>query len=140
MQPSEIRDKLMAGEINPDQARKMFESVRQEKGVVVQKPQHPMPMKRQSFGQMADRQQLEMIRPDLGRNLVQLDAVHFYQRMKIEENVRHMVGVPSYAVIGFIDGLLDSIGYGLSEIAEDITFGVTRVIYRAGDGIKRGRL
>lgn len=140
MQPTEIRDMLMAGELSPDQARAMFEQARLSKppSAIEHKTHHPMPMKPPA--QMVDRGQLEMVRPDLARGLVQLDAQHFYKRMLIEENARNFVAVPAYAIIGVIDGLLDSIGYGISEIAEDITFGVTRTIYRAGDGIKRGKL
>jgi hypothetical protein len=140
MLPTEIRDKIMSGEIGPDEARAMFEAARASKGIVEHKTPHPMPMKRPPMGQMDNREQLAMIRPDLARGLVQVDAQHFYKRMLIEENARNIVAVPAYAIIGVIAGLLDSVGYGASERIEDITFGVTRCIYRAGDGIRRGKL
>jgi hypothetical protein len=78
-------------------------------------------------------------RPDLASNLSQLDAVHFYKREILEENVRHGVGLICYGLIGAIDGLLDSTMYGLSEIAEDLSFGGTRILYRFQDGIQRGK-
>lgn len=140
MLPTEIRDKLMAGELTPDQARAMFEEARASKAIE-HKPIHPMPLKPQpEMRQMTDRAQLAIIRPDLGRHLAQEDAVHYYKREMVAERTRHAVGLLAYGLIGVVDGLLDSLGYGVSEIAEDITYGVTRTIYRAGDGIRRGKL
>jgi hypothetical protein len=122
MNPLEIRDKMMAGELTPAQAKELFDQARAGKEVMVHKPPPIKPRLSQRVGPIEN-----------------IDDEHFYQRALLEEHVRHGTALMIYGMVGLVDGVLDGIAYGVSEITEDITFGVTRVLYRAKDGIARGK-
>jgi len=132
MTTAEIRDALMTGKITPDQAKAEFQALH--------KVQYPPPMKMPiPTHQINDRESLAAYNPRLAGQLANLDANHFYQRERVEEAARHAIGLFAYGLIGLVDGLADSAFYGLSELTEDVTFGVTRTIYRFKDGIQRGK-
>lgn len=132
----EIKRQLESGEITPQQAMEAFISKHKEA--------KPNPLKPKSIAfptaQVMDRQSLAQYRPDLAQNLANLDMRHYHQRMIVEEFARNSVALPAYAIIGVIDGIIDSTGFLVSEVVEDVAFGVTRTIFRFKDGIVRGKL
>jgi hypothetical protein len=65
---------------------------------------------------------------------------HYEKRMDLEEGVRHIIGLPVYGAIAGIDAVLDALGFGISEVVEDVTFTTGRVIYRARDGWRRSKI
>ena len=132
----EIIRKLKGGEITQQEAMRAF--------IDKHKTDKPNPIKPKGMtiptAQVMDRQSLAQYRPDLAQNLANLDMHHYHQRMIVEEFARNSVALPAYAIIGVIDGIIDSTGFLVSEVVEDVAFGVTRTIYRFKDGISRGRL
>lgn len=60
-------------------------------------------------------------------------------RLMFELKIRHLVGMPIHAIIGLIDGILEALAVGASEVAETATFAISRTTRRAADGIKRGK-
>ena len=154
MNSQEIRDRINKGDITPDQASLLFLQMREKRqrqirpitaernrktGVYEPKSSRlPVPGDRISRVQVADREGLALVRSDLAQAIQNRDAEHFYQRSYVEENVRHAVGLFAYGFIGAIDGLLDSAGYGLSEIVEDITFTIARTARKFREGLDRG--
>jgi hypothetical protein len=98
----------------------------------------PIPGDRISHVEIQDRASLAAVRADLAREIMQRDAEHFYQRSYVEESARHAVGLFAYGLIGFVDGIADSVGYGISELVEDVTFTAARTARKAIDGIQRG--
>lgn len=133
MKPMEIRDKLMAGELTPQQAKQLFEESREKK------THHPPPAK-MIHHEIQDRQALARVRGDLARHITQTDAKHYYDRVMLEEKTRHGIALIAYGLIGMADGVLDSAGYAISELAEDMAFTVSRTYYRVKDGWQRGKL
>lgn len=67
------------------------------------------------------------------------ENLHYDIRRDVEEGVRHLVGLPIYAVIAAIDAGIDALGYGISEITEDATFIASRTLRRAKAGWERGK-
>ena len=65
---------------------------------------------------------------------------HYEQRMDLEEGVRHALGLPVYGLIAGIDSIIDAIGFGITELCEDVTFTASRIIYRSKDGWERGKI
>lgn len=106
----DLRAKMAAGEVNA------LEAVQQAKAIYKPQP--------------------KIFRPFVMEGT---DEEHFARRMEIEENVRHGIGMIGYGIIGAVDGVIDTVSFGVGEIAEDIAFGITRVIYRIRDGIQRGK-
>jgi hypothetical protein len=98
----------------------------------------PIPGDMISHIEIQDRASLAAVRADLAREIMQRDAEHFYQRSYVEESARHAVGLFAYGLIGFVDGIADSVGYGISELVEDVTFTAARTARKAIDGIQRG--
>jgi hypothetical protein len=66
--------------------------------------------------------------------------LHYEQRMDLEEGIRHSLGLPVYGLIAGIDSIIDALGFGISEVVEDVTFTTGRVIYRAKDGWDRAKI
>lgn len=60
-------------------------------------------------------------------------------RLMFELKLRHLVGMPIHAIIGVIDGLLESGAVGVSEVAETATFLVSRTQRRMREGWRRGK-
>lgn len=60
-------------------------------------------------------------------------------RLMLELKIRHLVGMPIHVILGVIDGILEALAVGASEIAETATFAISRTTRRAADGIKRGK-
>ena len=65
---------------------------------------------------------------------------HYEKRMDLEEGVRHIIGLPVYGAIAGIDAVLDALGFGISEVVEDVTCTTGRVMYRARDGWRRSKI
>lgn len=140
MNPTEIRDKLIKGEITSEQAQKMWQE-RRQKMELAPVQQQGLTTKVESLPDMRqinDRTSLARVRADLAQEIIKRDAIHFAQREYVGETARHFIALPAYAVIGIADGALDSVGYGVAEFAEDISFMVSRTIRRLKEGWFRG--
>ena len=64
---------------------------------------------------------------------------HAQKRRDVEAGMRHLVGVPIHALIGIIDGLIDSATVLAGEVLEDATFFVSYSGKRMVDGWNRGK-
>jgi hypothetical protein len=83
-------------------------------------------------------QLLQNLHPVKAKILGHVQRDNFIDRQAIAEKNRHGVAFLAYGLFGLIDGALDATFYAASEIAEDVAFGVSRIIYRSQDGWKRG--
>ena len=113
LKPSEIRDLITQGKISPEQGMQMFQQSHKDNPKTLTKI-HP-------------------------QNLYARDQQHYITRMNLEENLRHISATPIYGAVGIADGILDGLIFGATELAEDISFGITRIIYRFRDGGERGK-
>ena len=112
--PSQIKNMLDQKEITPQQAIQMFQASNQEH---LSSP-------------------IVKIHP---HTLYTRDQQHYMTRMNLEENLRHYAALPIYGAVGIVDGILDGVIFGATEIAEDLSFGLTRIVYRFKDGWERGK-
>ena len=121
--PSSIRNKLQIGEIQPEQAVELFKGLHQEISPF-QEPQQVI--------------QLRRTRVELFNH--NNSDLHYEQRMDLEEGIRHAVGMPIYGAFAAVDAVIDAAGFIVGELVEDVTFTTTRIVYRARDGIERGKI
>lgn len=129
----EIKDALVKGEINHEQAITLFKKNTQ---VATKEP-----------AQVA-----EYLPPRPSQGVLVLQRIggelfnhnnadqHYEQRMDLEEGIRHAVGMPIYGAIAAVDAVVDAASFGITEIVEDATFLASRTIYRAKDGWQRGKI
>ena len=68
-----------------------------------------------------------------------LEQTHFEHRLDAKEGIYQPIGLVAYGFIGAVDAVVDSVFYFLGEMAEDVSFGSSRIIFRIQDGWKRGR-
>lgn len=68
-----------------------------------------------------------------------IEQTHFNHRLDAKEAVSQPIGLVAYGVIGAIDAVVDSAFYLIGELTEDVTFGVSRIVYRAESGWNRGK-
>lgn len=67
------------------------------------------------------------------------EGMHFGDRKKVENSVRHAVGTVIYGVVGVVDGVVDGVSFGISEVVEDASFLISRTITKAKEGWQRGK-
>ena len=125
--PSEVKAKLERGEITPQQAIELFKGTHQVTPVVYQGMEKPRAIVNLSR---------------VGRELFNHDNAdrHYEQRMDLGEGIRHVVSLPIYVAVEAVDGVVEALSYGVTEIVEDATFLASRTIYRARDGFNRGKI
>lgn len=88
---------------------------------------------------VSDRNELARVRSDLALVVEGVSMQHEYERQRIEEGARHVIALPAVALLGVADGALEAVGYGISELAETITYTITRTARRVKEGFERGR-
>lgn len=118
LSPRDVRDLAEEGRITPEQAGQMFQLIRSN-------------------------------RPDIGDMQIKQKRFTFNQkappgyyheiRKEKERKARHIVGTPVYIAAGMADGIMDGIIYLAGELAEDISFGISRTKKRVKDGWERGK-
>jgi hypothetical protein len=125
-----IKELVSLGKLNPDQGLQALSLIRPSE-IMVHQPQriNPLGIAVQAIGR------------GVSETFNHNNALeHYEKRMDLEEGFRHILGLPVYGLIAGIDAILDAVGFGISEIAEDITFTTGRIIYKSKDGWERSKI
>lgn len=88
--------------------------------------------------QASDRKALAQVRSNLAFEIERRSTRHEYQRQFVEESARHAIALPAVGLLGIADGALEAVGFGLSEIAETLSYTVVRTVRRFKEGVERG--
>ncbi len=101
--PRQIRDLVDRGELEPQQAAALYQH--NQKRSLLRSVQEP---------------QVER-------------GVYFDRRQEVGRKTRQLIATPIYVAVGAIDGVVDGIAYGISEITEDVAFALSRTTRKAID-------
>lgn len=125
--PRDIRDMVEQGAITPEDGALMFQGMRKQGEIV-------------PAGEASSQGDVVIKIKTFQHTQKAPDNLYYDHRTETARKTRHLTGTAGYAIVGAVDGVIDSIVYGIGELAEDATYLVSRVNTRAREGWYRGKI